>query len=385
MHRSARRHPQALPPARCLRFRPPDGEGYASCDSPPMPGGVVPAGVHPRPVWREIPLLEERLKEARVAIVEDGATDIEAMSRSLSPAVCVAVGDTRDRPSIVPLLRDFRPDVVLVDLRLPATHAGGVMDAIRRATPEDEYLPVLSLARPLGLSELRARVHDLLRARDRYRALRRWSADLESRVHTRTLEVAGERLRALHQLAQAAEAREDVTGQHTKRVGQSAGRIAAALGWAAADVQRIRLAASLHDIGKVAVPDGILLGDGPLSTAEFEIMKTHCRVGAELLAGSTDPLIRMAADIALTHHERWDGLGYPDGLAGAEIPLAGRIVAVADTYDALLHPRPYKRGWRPEDALAAILSGSGTRFDPEVVAAFTSTLDAGAVAVRLVG
>jgi putative two-component system response regulator len=191
-------------------------------------------------------------------------------------------------------------------------------------------------------------------------------------VSERTAELEEARLQVLYRLARAAEYRDDDTGRHTRRVGTSAGRIAKALGLNADDARRLRMAAPLHDVGKIGVPDSILLSTGPLSHEEFEIMKTHCVIGADLLSSPEVSLLELAAEIALSHHERWDGAGYPRGLAGTDVPLSGRIVAVADTFDALTHERPYKRAWSTDEALTEIRADAGVAFDPEVVEAFES-------------
>ena len=159
-------------------------------------------------------------------------------------------------------------------------------------------------------------------------------------------------------------------GDHTRRVGELAGAVAERLGLTYDEVRLMRLAAPLHDIGKIGVPDEILLKPGRLTDEEFEQVKTHTTIGARMLAGGTAPLLVVAEQVARTHHERWDGTGYPAGLAGEEIPLAGRIVAIVDVFDALTHDRPYKNAWSVDDALAEIDRGSGTQFDPDVVDAF---------------
>jgi cyclic di-GMP phosphodiesterase len=174
----------------------------------------------------------------------------------------------------------------------------------------------------------------------------------------------------LARLAGAAEFRDDDTGQHTRRVGDLSVAIAERMGVPEFDVGLIRLAAPLHDVGKIAVPDAILCKPGKLTEMEFEHMKTHATVGGRMLTGSAFALLEVAEEIALTHHERWDGSGYPAGLAGEEIPIAGRIVAVADVFDALTHVRPYKTAWSRADAVAEIVSHSGGHFDPDVVDAF---------------
>ena len=179
-------------------------------------------------------------------------------------------------------------------------------------------------------------------------------------------------LEVIQRLALAAEYRDDETGEHTRRVGELSTRIGEALGLPDDQLRLLRQAAPLHDVGKIAIPDGILLKPGPLTEAEFTEMKTHTTRGAAMLAGAGFALLEMAESVALTHHERWDGTGYPSGLAGPAIPLVGRIVAIADVFDALTHARPYKQAWPAADAIAEICHQSGRQFDPAVVEAFVS-------------
>jgi putative two-component system response regulator len=193
---------------------------------------------------------------------------------------------------------------------------------------------------------------------------------LEARVAERMRELDAGRAETLQRLALEAEYRDDATTQHTERVGATAAGIAAQLGLDSAEVELVREAAPLHDVGKLAIPDTILLRPGKLSEQEYELVKTHAELGARLLSGSSSPVLQMAAVIAVSHHERWDGCGYPDGLAGEAIPLVGRIVAVADVYDALTHDRPYKSLWPVEQAIAELRRGAGSQFDPRVVDAF---------------
>jgi PAS domain S-box-containing protein len=193
---------------------------------------------------------------------------------------------------------------------------------------------------------------------------------LEARVAERTRELDAARAETLQLLASAAEYRDDDTSKHTERVGVSAAEIAERLGLDAEQIGLLREAAPLHDVGKLAISDTILLKPGKLTAQEYEVMKTHAELGARLLSGSKSPVLRMAAVIAAAHHERWDGRGYPAGLAGKAIPLVGRIVAVADVFDALTHDRPYKSAWPPHEAVAEIQRGAGSQFDARVVAAF---------------
>ncbi|MET0817075.1 MAG: HD domain-containing phosphohydrolase, partial [Solirubrobacteraceae bacterium] len=177
-------------------------------------------------------------------------------------------------------------------------------------------------------------------------------------------------LDTLRRLAMAAEYRDDNTREHTERVAALAARLGHRLGLSELALTHIRHAAPLHDVGKIAIPDSILLKPGKLSNAEFEVVKTHAEAGARVLADADSELLEVAESIARSHHERWDGSGYPDGLSGADIPLVGRLVHVADVFDILVHERPYKDAFSVEDAAAEIQNGAGTQFDPEIVEAF---------------
>ncbi len=193
---------------------------------------------------------------------------------------------------------------------------------------------------------------------------------MKRKVAERTRELDAARAETLQRLALAAEYRDDATSQHTQRVGATAAEVGARLGLDSQQVATLREAAPLHDVGKLAIPDTILLKPGKLSAEEYELMKTHATLGERLLSGSSSPVLQMGAVIAASHHERWDGAGYPAGLAGEAIPLVGRIVAVADVFDALTHDRPYKSLWPVEQAISEIRRAAGSQFDPEVVAAF---------------
>lgn len=341
-------------------------------------------------------MLEEKIRRARILIVDDEADNVLLLRRILEPAGYTNIRETRDPTAVRTILSEFDPDLVLLDLLMPGMDGHEVLAVVREATPPEEYRPVLVLTsdntrdakrralsggardyltKPLSPSEVRSRVRNLLETRVLYRELQHQNVHLEERVRERTLELEAASLHTLLRLARAAEYRDDATGQHTRRVGQAAAQIATELGLDAREVEMLRLAAPLHDVGKIGIPDAILLSDGALTAEEFEIMKTHCIIGADLLSGSDVPLLRMAAEIALTHHERWDGFGYPYGLCGIQIPLSGRIVAVADTFDALTHPRPYKTAWSAEEAFAEVARGAGERFEPTVVEAFEATLD----------
>jgi putative two-component system response regulator len=214
----------------------------------------------------------------------------------------------------------------------------------------------------------------LLRALIERRALRARQAELESLVANQALERAREAQTAEHEslqrLLQAAGYRDDNTFEHTQRVGDLSARLARGLGLSEDDVALIGRAAPLHDIGKIAIPDSILLKPGRLTDEEFEVVKTHAVLGARVLAGGASDLLRTAESIARHHHERWDGGGYPDGLTGDTIPVAARIVHVADVFDVLVHERPYRESFTTAAATEEIARGAGTDFDPEIVAVF---------------
>jgi putative two-component system response regulator len=183
-------------------------------------------------------------------------------------------------------------------------------------------------------------------------------------------ELRESQLEVIYRLSAAVETRDEETGLHTERISWFSRQLALAAGVGAAEADLIGRAAALHDVGKIAIPDHVLLKPGSLDPAEWEVMKTHTTAGAAVLAGSSSPFVQMAETIARTHHERWDGSGYPAGLVGEEIPLAGRICGLVDVFDALLSKRPYKEPWPIGDALTEIRRSSGSHFDPRLVEAF---------------
>jgi putative two-component system response regulator len=231
------------------------------------------------------------------------------------------------------------------------------------------------LSKPFDALEIRARVTNLLalnNARrlelDRAKWLAREVAAAVATIEAREREI-------ITRLVRAAEHRDTDTGDHILRVSRYAAMIARRLGLDDAYCNRLALASTMHDIGKLALPDSILLKRGPLTSEERTEMQRHAEQGFEILANSTSDVINLAAEVALTHHERWDGCGYPNRLAGDAIPISGRIVAVADVFDALVSPRPYKHGWPAEEARSYLVEHAGSQFDPTCVAAFLKGWD----------
>jgi putative two-component system response regulator len=275
-----------------------------------------------------------------------------------------------------------RPRLVLLDLDLADGDGIDLLATLAPWVEGDPPLPVIAiapataadtrrraraagardfLAKPLDPTEVLARVENVLAA-----------IELRTRGGELTYELERSRIESVERLARLAEYRDDATYEHPERVGRTAALLADRLGIAPDTVATIRRAAPLHDVGKVGVPDRILLKPGRLTASEFELMKSHTLIGAEILAGSHWPVLQVAEQIALTHHERWDGTGYPDARGEDEIPIAGRIVIVADNFDALTHSRPYADAWDAERAAAEIRRGAGQLFDPDVVDAFGS-------------
>jgi HD-GYP domain-containing protein (c-di-GMP phosphodiesterase class II) len=213
----------------------------------------------------------------------------------------------------------------------------------------------------------------LAEAHERLRVAR-YAGVLEGRVRRGRRELRAAQLEVVERLTQAAESRDEQTGGHIQRIGVMCQRVALELGMSRSDAQLLRHASAMHDVGKIGIPDHVLLKPGPLDPAEWEIMKSHTTRGAAILAGSSAPLLQMAETIARTHHERWDGSGYPAALQGEDIPLVGRICAVCDVYDALIAVRPYKPAWPHEQAIAELRAQRGRHFDPRVLDAFLEVL-----------
>lgn len=218
--------------------------------------------------------------------------------------------------------------------------------------------------------------HDTLAARDQAELLRVRTTELEELVTARTQDLEEHHYEAFERLAVIAEYRDPDSGEHSSRVGELAAELAIRLGESRVWADELRLAGRLHDVGKVGVPDVILQKPGPLTDEEFNVMKTHTTIGATVFAGSKSTLIQLAAEVAQSHHERWDGNGYPAGLKGEGIPLSGRIVAVADVYDALITAHRYKLAWSSSDAVNHVVAGRGTQFEPRIVDALVEVIAA---------
>jgi putative two-component system response regulator len=340
----------------------------------------------------ETPLsLEEFCRHASFLVADDELAHLRLIELTLEKWRYLNVHSTTEARDILPLYEEHRPDIVLLDLMMPHLDGFAVMEQLATKIAPGDYVPIVVFSadasaesrrkawalgardyfvKPFDASEFMLRILNLLETRYLHLRLKNQNDVLEQRVQERTAELHASQIEVLERLGQAAEYRDDDTGHHTQRVGAVAAQIAAALGLQAERVETIRRAAPLHDVGKIGISETILLKPGGLSPAEFEVMKTHTTIGAELLAGGESEFLQTAERIALSHHERWNGTGYPHGLQGEAIPLEARIVAIADVFDAISHDRPYKKAWPRAEALAEIEKGAGTQFDPAAVAAF---------------
>lgn len=334
---------------------------------------------------------------ARIMVVDDEPSNLRLVERLLNRAGYTDLLCLSDPLAAERSYWQFRPDVLLLDLHMPGLDGFELLATLRAKTDFD-LVPVLVLtgdpttesiqqalssgakdfvAKPFEAAELVLRVENLLDTRFAQLALRDQNDALEKRVYERTIELANAELITLQLLARAAEFRDDDTGRHTQRVGELSATLAQTLGRPAAEVDLIRSAAPLHDIGKIGVPDQILLKPGPLTTEERAIMQRHALIGSEILSAADFPILRAARGIAMSHHERWDGTGYPHGLHGEETSQFARIVAVADVFDALRHDRPYRDGMALPAVVTKIRTQSGLHFDPAIVDAFMEVVAAG--------
>jgi putative two-component system response regulator len=334
-------------------------------------------------------------RRARLLIVDDEPANVRLLERILERAGYGDLVATSEAETVPTLFAAARPDLVLLDLHMPPVCGFALLERLAGGDAAGVFLPVVVLTadssreareralragasdfllKPFDPVEVVLRIANLLEMRHLHLRLGEENRRLEERVRLRTAELQRAQDEVLERLARAAEMRDDETGQHTRRVGERAAVLGAALGLPPATVELLRHTAPLHDVGKIAIPDAILRKPGPLAAAERKAMERHTLLGASILSGGGSAAMRMAEEIALGHHERWDGAGYPLRLAGEEIPLAARIVAVADVYDALAHDRPYRAAVPPAEALRHIAAGAGSHFDPRVAAAMLESV-----------
>ncbi|HKP76296.1 MAG TPA: HD domain-containing phosphohydrolase, partial [Longimicrobiaceae bacterium] len=304
-------------------------------------------------------------RDACILLIDDDPAALGLMRRLLAFAGYTRVHALTDPARAAAAFGETEPDLVVLDLHMRGLSGLEVMDVLRPAVEaRGSHLPILMvsgdltvearrealsrgardfLGKPYDADELLLRIGRLLEMRFLHLEVQAQNRSLEEKVRARTLQLDHAHLEMLERLARAGEFRDEDTGQHTRRVGDLSARIGCALGLPEERAGMLRAAAPLHDVGKIGIPDAVLLKPGRLTPDERALMQTHTTRGAEILARGDTPLVRLAELIARSHHERWDGGGYPHGLAGRDIALEARIVAVADVFDALSHDRPYRR------------------------------------------
>jgi putative nucleotidyltransferase with HDIG domain len=313
----------------------------------------------------------DALSALRILVAGDDPRQVEAARSGLAaegayPEVCptdagaVAAAAGRGGPPAAVLALEGSEGALRAALDpLGLQHGPPVVAAAEIASPGEAFDGVAAqrLRALVQLHSLRARNREL-------------EGVIAAQAVARRRELQATQLDGLTRLAEAAEYRDDNTHEHTQRVGHLAAMLARRIGLGDRMVWLVRQAAPLHDLGKIAIPDSILLKPGKLSDEEFEVVKTHALLGARVLASGETELLEVAERIVRHHHERWDGSGYPDGLVGEDIPAVARITSIADVFDVLVHERPYKDSWSVEAAAEEIRAGAGTQFDPDVVQAF---------------
>ena len=355
----------------------------------------------------------ESADNATILIVDDEPINIKVVQKYLRETGYDNFVTTSDSRRALDLIRHEHPDVVVLDIMMPHVNGLQILEVVR-GDRQLHHLPVLVLSaasddetrlkalelgatdflnKPVQPAELTLRIRNALILKAHHDHLAKYSARLENEVRLRTAEMARSREEVIHVLARAAEHRDHETGNHVLRVGCYAGVIARQMGISDSRAELIEHASALHDVGKIGIPDAILLKPGKLTFQEMEVMRKHCEYGRNILSGGVapaeldaprsgvpprfceSPILELSAKIAMSHHEKWDGSGYPKRLSGEAIPIEGRITGVADVFDALISRRPYKKALPMDRCFEILEEGRGSHFDPQVLDAFFSRVD----------
>ena len=337
---------------------------------------------------------QQQCQNATILIVDDQMTNILLLESILQNAGYTNIHSTQDPTEVVSFVKKLNPDLICLDIRMPQMNGFQIMGQLK-IIQKDTYLPILVLTaeedretrlraldsgakdflrKPFDKIEVIMRIRNLLETSLLNRALSLQKETLEETVRVRTQQLKETQLEIVHRLAQAAEHRDNETGSHIVRMSHFAQVLGRACGMNEEECDILFHATPMHDVGKLGIPDRVLLKPGKLDADEWEIMKQHTVIGSQLLSNSQSPVLQMGETIALTHHERWDGSGYPNRLAGEDIPLVGRICAIADVFDALSSKRCYKEPWPQEKVLQELRSLSGIQFDPRLVEMFDELL-----------
>ncbi len=386
------------------------------------PAGRRPVTRTPKPVLGPTPIRgrhadgvrsyvnEDRIRSASIVIVDDEPFNFMVLRKFLADAGYSRILTTSDSTTAVTMIEDSQPDLVILDVVMPDVDGIEILTSLKQ-NPDLAHVPVLILTassdarikqnaleigatdflnKPVDAHDLLPRVRNSVMFKLQQDRLRDYAQYLEDQVRVRTSELIESRRDIVRCLARAGEYRDTQTGQHVLRVGLYAGVIADELGFSPAEVEDLELAAQLHDLGKIAIPDAILRKPGRLTEDEMQTMRGHCRIGMRIIQPQSRPgtttshsagvqhpnrLTQMASLIASTHHERWDGSGYPCGLVGEQIPIEGRITAVADVFDALSSARPYKAAMEFDECFDMLSADRGKQFDPLVLDAILARRD----------
>ncbi len=336
-------------------------------------------------------ILEEN---SRILVVDDNPANVKLLERILHINGFKDVKALSDSREVLHVYSEYHPDLMLLDLKMPYVDGFDILECLKDNTKSD-YVPVIIISaqddtgnrlkalelgaqdfisKPFNHTEVMLKVFNNLKIKLHNNDITTQNIILESEVQEKKQELNEMQHELVERLLRAAEFRDQETGNHIVRIKKYALIVSEELGLSAETAENIAFASLMHDIGKIGVPDEILNKPGKLNALEWESMMAHTTKGAQILNGSSSKIIQLAEKIVLTHHEKWDGTGYPNKLAGTQIPLAGRIIALVDVFDALISDRPYKKAWSTEDAVNYIRMQSGTHFDPDVVEAFCKSL-----------
>ncbi len=328
------------------------------------------------------------LSHCRVLLVDDTKTNIDILVQTLKDDF--RLGVALNGRKAIDYAFNNHVDLILLDVLMPEMDGYDVCRRLKE-NPQTQDIPIIFITamdapehktrgfemgavdyitKPFDIAEVKARVRTHLMLITAQAALKEQNQILERKVKERTRELEETQLEIINRLGLASEYRDEGTGQHVQRMSEYCRLLGEAAGMPVDEYELLALASTMHDAGKIGIADKILLKPGALDDAEWEEMKRHSIIGGELLSGSTSRLMQLAETIAKTHHERWDGTGYFEGLKGEEIPLVGRIVCICDVFDALVSERPYKKAWTVTEAIEEIRNWSGTHFDPRLAETF---------------